>query len=300
MKMILTPPVTTAPPRLMYRVLQGVRETLQLFSSNDSATMADWDMWRTGKAVPRDYEKENSPSTRDGNVEVIYTVAVLEVGPLSEANSNMTATIEYSMAWVDDRLAELTNYVTPVSSALLWVPPVAFGRNVRRVAHIKDDRKHNSTINLWLQRQGILFYKTTRKLELICPPNLDKYPFDDYKCSIKLHGYGGVVFPFRQPSKYYRAQPVYVDMTAVTSQYEMTGLKLSSRVGPFNQHTDTDTDCVMFEASCTFPANDCPLMKGCSDESDECYGCKHFVGTCSYMSAADQCSNTSSGKIENV
>ncbi|XP_035667131.1 gamma-aminobutyric acid receptor subunit beta-3-like [Branchiostoma floridae] len=82
-------------------------------------------------------------------------------------------------------------------------------------------------------------------------------------------------------------------MTAVTSQYEMTGLKLSSRVAPFNQHIATD--CVMFEANCTYPANDCPLMKGCSDESDECYGCKHFVGTCSYMSAADQCSNTSSG-----
>ncbi|XP_035658319.1 uncharacterized protein LOC118403649 [Branchiostoma floridae] len=80
-------------------------------------------------------------------------------------------------------------------------------------------------------------------------------------------------------------------MTAVTSQFEVTGLKLSSRVAPLNQHTA----CVMFEASCTFPANDCPLMKGCSDESDECYGCKHFVGTCSYMSAADQCSNTSSG-----
>ncbi|XP_066271808.1 glycine receptor subunit alpha-2-like [Branchiostoma lanceolatum] len=257
--------------------------------------MADWEKWRTGKAIPQDYKKETSPPTRDGNVEVIYTVAVLEVGPLSEANSNMTVTIEYSMAWVDNRLADLTSQVTPVSSTLLWVPPVAFGTTVRRVTHINDDGKENNSINTWLQRQGIMFYKLTRKLELICPPSLEEYPFDDYKCSIELHGYGGVVFPLREPSKYYKAQPVQVDMTAVTSQFAMTGLKLSSRVAPLNQHTDTDTGCVMFRADCTFPANDCPLMKGCSDENDECYWCKHFVGTCSYMSASDQCSNTSSG-----
>ncbi|XP_078594474.1 glycine receptor subunit alpha-1-like [Branchiostoma floridae x Branchiostoma japonicum] len=256
--------------------------------------MADWERWRTGEAVPEDYKRETRPQTRDGNIEVIYTVAVLGVGPLSEANSNMTVAIEYSMAWVDDRLAELTDHVTPVSSALLWVPPLAFGSTVRRAAHIDGDGKgNNNKINMWLQRQGVTFYKLTRKLELICPTDLEKYPFDDYKCSIVLNGYGGVVFPFRQPSESYEAQPIEVDMTEVTSQFEMTGLKLVSRVTPLNQHTETG--CVMFEASCTFPANDCPLMKGCADESDECYGCKHFVGTCSYVSATDQCANTSSG-----
>ncbi|XP_066274573.1 glycine receptor subunit alpha-1-like [Branchiostoma lanceolatum] len=201
------------------------------------------------------------------------------------------------MAWVDNRLADLTSQVTPVSSTLLWVPPVAFGTTVRRATHINDDREENYKINTWLQRQGIMFYKVTRDLELICPPSLEKYPFDDYKCSIELHGYGGVVFPLREPSKYYKAQPVQVDMTRVTSQFELTGLKLSSRVAPLNQHTAATeyTGCVIFGADCIYPANDCPLMKGCSEESDECYGCKHFVGTCSYMSDTDRCSNTSSG-----
>ncbi|XP_078599257.1 gamma-aminobutyric acid receptor subunit delta-like [Branchiostoma floridae x Branchiostoma japonicum] len=229
--------VTTAPPSLMYQVLQGVHESLEVFATNDSATMADWEKWRTGKAVPQDYKKETRPPTRDGNVEVIYTVAVLEVGPLSEAGSNTTVTIEYSMAWVDNRLAELTSHVTPVSSALLWVPPLAFGATARRVAHINDDGKDNSKIDMWLQRQGIMFYKLTRKLDLICPTNLEKYPFDDYQCRIELNGYGGVVFPFRQPSKSYDAQPIEVDMTAVTSQFDMTGLKLISKIAPLDQHT---------------------------------------------------------------
>ncbi|CAH1250757.1 NPTX2 [Branchiostoma lanceolatum] len=284
--------VTRAPPRLMYRALQDVRETLQLLSANDSSTLADWEKWRSGNAVPRGYKKDDSPHTRaDGNVEVIYSVAVLEVGPLSEANSNMTVTVEYTMAWIDNRLAELTSHVTPVPSTLLWVPPVAFGTTVRRITHINDDRKENNTINMWLGRQGIMFHKLTRKLELICPPSLGRYPFDDYECSIELHGYGGVVFPLRQPSKSYEAGPVEVDMTAVTSQFVMTGLKLSSRVTPLNQNTG----CELFGANCTFPTNDCPLMKGCTEENDECYWCKHFVGTCRYMSATDQCSNTSSG-----
>ncbi|XP_019638444.1 PREDICTED: glycine receptor subunit alpha-1-like [Branchiostoma belcheri] len=87
-------------------------------------------------------------------------------------------------------------------------------------------------------------------------------------------------------------------MTAVTSQFEMTGLKLRSRVAPLNQDSsDPTTGCDMFEANCTFPANHCPLMKGCTEtlDGDECYWCKNLVGTCSYMSATDQCSNTSAG-----
>ncbi|XP_078582511.1 uncharacterized protein LOC144865567 [Branchiostoma floridae x Branchiostoma japonicum] len=152
--------VTTAPPKLINRILHGVHETLQLFSANDTATMADWEKWRTGKAVPPSYKKEDRPATSaDGNIEVIYSVAVLEVGPLSEANSNMTVTVEYTMAWADDRLADLTSQVTPVPSSLLWLPPVAFGSTVRRAAHIGDDGKDDNKINLWLQQQGIMFYK---------------------------------------------------------------------------------------------------------------------------------------------
>ncbi|XP_066267584.1 uncharacterized protein [Branchiostoma lanceolatum] len=150
-------------------ILKSMSENLSAFTSalasEDNATQEEWNEWRTGERMPREYNKNASPQTEE-KFEVTSAVAVLHAGPLSEENANLSVTVEYTMAWVDPRLRGLTTHWTPVPASRMWAPPLSFGAAVRRAADVTKKGKRgrggsDHDISMWLHPSGILLHRLT-------------------------------------------------------------------------------------------------------------------------------------------
>ncbi|CAH1247710.1 GLRA3 [Branchiostoma lanceolatum] len=262
-------------------------------ASEDNATQEEWNEWRTGERMPKDYDNNVSPQTGE-KFEVTSAVTVLHVGPLSEENANLSVTVEYTMAWADPRLRGLTTHWTPVPASRMWAPPLAFGAAVRRAAGVTKKRKRgrggsDHDISMWLHPSGILLHKLTRTLYLTCVPSMARYPLDQQECSFKLHGYSGLYFPLLPGKNASSPGPVTTDMTAIVSQFELTGLRVHSSI----QHMDkTEPACHLLAGKCAYNADHCPDMRGCSQGS-KCALCKAYFGSCQYNTNECKKSNTS-------
>ncbi|KAI8513664.1 hypothetical protein Bbelb_079880 [Branchiostoma belcheri] len=263
-------------------------------ASEDNATQEEWNGWKTGENMPQGYDSNVSPQTEE-KLEVTSTVKILHVGPLSEENANLSVTVEYSMAWVDARLRGLSRGWAPVPASFMWAPPLAFGTAVRRVADVSKKKKSGGRgrsdhdISMWLHPSGILLHRLTRTLSLSCVPSMARYPLDQQECSFKLHGYSGLYFPLHKPKNARSPGPVTTDMTAVVSQFELTGLSVYSSV---QQIDNTEAACHLLTGKCAYNAEYCTDMRGCS-HGNECAVCKTYFGSCQYESNDCRKSNTS-------
>ncbi|XP_078665320.1 uncharacterized protein LOC144907819 isoform X2 [Branchiostoma floridae x Branchiostoma belcheri] len=270
-------------------VLEKIFEDPSVFksklASEDNATQEEWNGWKTGKNMPQGYDSNVSPQTEE-KFDVTSAVKILHVGPLSEENANLSVTVEYSMGWVDARLRGLSTGWEPVPASFMWAPPLAFGTAVRRAADVSKKRKSggrggsHDDISMWLHPSGILFHRLTRTLYLSCVPSMARYPLDQQECSFKLHGYSGLYFPLHKPKNASSSGPVTTDMTAVVSQFELTGLNVQSSV----QQTDnTEAACHLLTGKCAYSADHCTHMRGCS-HGNQCAVCKTYFGSCQYES----------------
>ncbi|CAH1259387.1 GLRA3 [Branchiostoma lanceolatum] len=255
--------------------------------SEDHATQEEWDEWRTGARMPEGYDNNVSPQTEE-KFEVTSTVTILHVGPLSEENANLSVTVEYNMAWADPRLRGLTTHWTPVPASRMWAPPMAFGAAVRRAADVTKKGKlgrggSDNDISMWLHPSGILLHELTRTLYLTCVPSMARYPLDQQECSFKLHGYSGLYFPLLPGKNASSPGPVTTDMTAIVSQFELTGLRVHSSI----QQMDKSEP-----GKCAYNADHCPDMRGCS-QGNKCAVCKAYFGNCLYKTNECKKSNTS-------
>ncbi|CAH1248494.1 GLRA3 [Branchiostoma lanceolatum] len=261
--------------------------------SKDNATQKEWNEWRTGERMPQGYDNNVSPQTEE-KFEVTSAVTVLHVGPLSEENANLSVTVEYTMAWVDPRLRGLTTHWTPVPASRMWAPPLALGAAVRRTADVTKKRKRGRggsyhDISMWLHPSGILLHKLTRSLYLTCVPSMARYPLDQQECSFKLHGYSGLYFPLLPGKNASSPGPVTTDMTAIVSQFELTGLRVHSSTQRMDK---TGPACHLLTGKCAYNADHCPDMRGCS-EGKKCAVCKAYFGSCQYNTNECKKSNTS-------
>ncbi|XP_019641555.1 PREDICTED: uncharacterized protein LOC109483039 [Branchiostoma belcheri] len=270
-------------------VLKKIFEDPSAFKSKlateDNATQEEWNGWKTGKNMPQGYDSNVSPQTEE-KFDVTSAVKILHVGPLSEENANLSVTVEYSMGWVDARLRGLSTGWEPVPASFMWAPPLAFDAAVRRAADVSKKRKSGGRggsdhdISMWLHPSGILFHRLTRTLYLSCVPSMARYPLDQQECSFKLHGYSGLYFPVHRPKNASSPGPVTTDMTAVVSQFELTGLNVYSSV----QQTDnTEAACHLLTGKYAYSADHCTHMRGCS-HGNECAVCKTYFGSCQYES----------------
>ncbi|XP_035659391.1 glutamate-gated chloride channel alpha-like [Branchiostoma floridae] len=78
-------------------------------------------------------------------------------------------------------------------------------------------------------------------------------------------------------------------MTAVVSQFELTGLTVQSSV---QQADKTESACHQLTGQCAFSADHCTRMRGCS-HGNECAVCRAYFGSCQYSSNVCKNSNTS-------
>ncbi|XP_078660655.1 gamma-aminobutyric acid receptor subunit beta-1-like [Branchiostoma floridae x Branchiostoma belcheri] len=262
-------------------------------ASEDNATQEEWNGWKTGENMPQGYDSNVSPQTEE-KLEVTSTVKILHVGPLSEENANLSVTVEYSMAWVDARLRGLSRGWAPVPASFMWAPPLAFGSAVRRATEASKKKSggrggSDDDISMWLHPSGILLHRLTRTLYLSCVPSMARYPLDQQECSFKLHGYSGLYFPLHKPKNASSPGPVTTDMTAVVSQFELTGLNVYSSV---QQIDNTEAACHLLTGKCAYNAEYCTDMRGCS-HGNECAVCKTYFGSCQYESNDCIKSNTS-------
>ncbi|XP_019642579.1 PREDICTED: glutamate-gated chloride channel alpha-like [Branchiostoma belcheri] len=190
----------------------------------------------------------------------------------------------------------------------MWAPPLAFGTAVRRAADVSKKKKSGGRgrsdhdISMWLHPSGILLHRLTRTLYLSCVPSMARrtlylscvpsmarYPLDQQECNFKLHGYSGLYFPLHRPKNARSPGPVTTDMTAVVSQFELTGLSVYSSV---QQIDNTEAACHLLTGKCAYNAEYCTDMRGCS-HGNECAVCKTYFGSCQYESNDCRKSNTS-------
>ncbi|XP_066301707.1 glycine receptor subunit alpha-4-like [Branchiostoma lanceolatum] len=121
-----------------------------------------------------------------------------------------------------------------------------------------------------------------------------RYPLDQQECSFKLHGYSGLCFPLLPGKNANSPGPVTTDMTAIVSQFELTGLRVHSSI---QQMDETETACHLVTGKCTYNADHCPDMRGCS-QGNECAECKSYFGSCQYDT--NECKKLNSSGLSEI
>ncbi|XP_019646875.1 PREDICTED: uncharacterized protein LOC109487337 [Branchiostoma belcheri] len=201
---------------------------------------------------------------------VASSIYITGVGFLSEKHGNISISLEYSLSWVDGRLAGLTESWVPVPSNSIWSPPVAFGRSVRRAIATSEGENW-----MWFDPRGLVVLKISRQLSVNCVTHLAMYPLDTQVCTVALHGYNGVKLRL-QPSANINAAPVKSDATGVVSQFTLVGVEARTMVQSF-----VNTGCISFEQMCDYHSEPCMTsLPDCTKET--CGDCSTIVGKCSH------------------
>ncbi|XP_078604922.1 uncharacterized protein LOC144878332 [Branchiostoma floridae x Branchiostoma japonicum] len=196
-------------------------------------------------------------------------------------------TVEYNIAWIDERLSgAVSKGWMPLPPSLLWSPALRFGNKVRRAASITKPRvgssgvveEVNLSLKMWLHNSGFIVYQMTKVLKVRCNVDLHAYPFDDQECPVKLHAYNGVRFTLLSSAQSKRP-PISSDASNVVSQFKLVGAALESAYSTFFRN-NTDLVCPYFREACTYDVEHCVLssLLNCS----ACGDCAKHVGTCGY------------------
>ncbi|XP_035660162.1 glycine receptor subunit alpha-3-like isoform X1 [Branchiostoma floridae] len=241
------------------------------------ANWESWQVWRTGSPLPSGYQQSQRPNEQERWTDVSSSVHIRNIGWLSEEHSNLSTTIQYNLAWVDPRLGGLAASWFPIPADLAWTPPISFGRNVRRTSVVDQGSKSDSGISMWLHRSGIMLYSITRTLKLTCSVQLWRYPFDSQVCSVKLHGYNGVMFNVLTSNTSLQA-PITTDATAVRSQYMLKAVEIRLERSSFLNERPS---CEYFSQKCDHDVEHCLNVASCRDDQ-VCQQCKSSVGRCSH------------------
>ncbi|KAI8499665.1 hypothetical protein Bbelb_227160, partial [Branchiostoma belcheri] len=207
--------------------------------------------------------------------ETASRVHVLRLNSISEDHANLSVTVQYELAWFDPRLVQLTRTWMPVPPDILWSPPLQYGRTVRGAATVGEEGT-----SMWLNSQGMIVYKLTRKFKLKCGLELARFPFDTQVCSTELNAYNGVRIQFF-PSSLLERTPIRTNVLGVVSQYRLTGVELHAG---YNSLVTNASGCDYFVEKCDYDSVeecDFSMFHDCDDEED-CQRCKELIGECRY------------------
>ncbi|CAH1227505.1 CUZD1 [Branchiostoma lanceolatum] len=207
-----------------------------LFSINEgNVSWPGYQRFKTGEFLPTEYDASQGPNDKE-ELYVASTIYITRVGFLSEEHGNISINIEYSLSWLDGRLAGLTQSWVPVPSNSIWSPPVAFGRTVRRAIATSEEDNW-----MWFDPRGLVVLKISRQLSVNCVTHLALYPLDTQVCTLALLGYNGVKLRL-QPSTDTIYAPVKSDATGVVSQFTLVGVEGRSIIQSFiSNNTDTNS-----------------------------------------------------------
>ncbi|XP_019639947.1 PREDICTED: uncharacterized protein LOC109481799 [Branchiostoma belcheri] len=146
-------------------------------------------------------------------------------------SQNMSVTIEYVFSWFNTTLSGLTDGWVPAPDSLVSPPPLAFGTTVRQAAAVDDEASSR-----WLNEEGLVVYKMTRKFKVSCSVSLKNYPFDTQTCVVQLRGYGGARLRLL-PLDDVTLAAIKTDATEVVSQFELTGVEIQGAFHSFMSNT---------------------------------------------------------------
>ncbi|XP_078665430.1 uncharacterized protein LOC144907891 [Branchiostoma floridae x Branchiostoma belcheri] len=191
----------------------------------------------------------------------------------------MSVTIEYVFSWFNSTLSGLTDGWVPAPDSLVSPPPLAFGTTVRQATAVDGGASSR-----WLNEEGLVVYKMTRKFKVSCSVSLKNYPFDTQTCVVQLRGYGGARLRLL-PLDDVTLAAIKTDATEVVSQFELTGVEIQ---GAFHSFMSNTKDCIFFKKACEYDIDRCLFghYEDC-DASKECGQCRRTVGTC--RSELDDC-----------
>ncbi|XP_078576788.1 uncharacterized protein LOC144862282 [Branchiostoma floridae x Branchiostoma japonicum] len=163
----------------------------------------------------------------------------------------------------------------PVPPDILWSPPLQYGRTVRGAAAVDEEGT-----TMWLNSQGMIVYKITRKFKLKCGLELARFPFDTQFCSTQLHAYNGVRIRFF-PSSILERTPIRTDVLGVVSQYQLMGVELQAG---YNSLLTNASGCDYFVEKCDYEGVDdeCQSVQFDHCDGEECDRCKQLIGECRY------------------
>ncbi|XP_019641242.1 PREDICTED: uncharacterized protein LOC109482841 [Branchiostoma belcheri] len=183
--------------------------------------------------------------------------------------------VQYVLCWYDPRLFGLAPGWVLVPPALLWSPPLAFGRTVRRASTEEDDDN-----KMWMNQDGLVILQITRLLEVTCVAKLARYPLDTQVCSVALLGYNGIRYRL-QPSTLPKRAPIKSDATGVVSQFTFIGVEERAVFKSFITNGTGTASCSYLEQDCDYRLEEC--MTSLSDECTAGSGCGHcylIIGDC--------------------
>ncbi|XP_078619728.1 glycine receptor subunit alpha-4-like [Branchiostoma floridae x Branchiostoma japonicum] len=241
-----------------------------LFSVDEgNVSWSGYQRFKTGEFLPAGYDASQGPNDNE-ELHVASSIYITGVGLLSEEHANISISVEYSLSWLDGRLAGLTQSWVPVSSSLIWSPPVAFGRTVRRAIATSEEED-----GMWFDPRGLVVLKMSRQLSVNCISHLAMYPLDTQVCTVALLAYNGVKLRL-QPSTNTITAPVKSDATGVVSQFTLIGVEGRTAVRSF---IGNDTGCTLFEQICDYLSEPCMTsLPDCTKET--CGDCSVIVGNC--------------------
>ncbi|XP_078664766.1 uncharacterized protein LOC144907505 [Branchiostoma floridae x Branchiostoma belcheri] len=243
--------------------------------AESNASLVDVLKWRTGQPLPETYDGDERPIAEARWFETASRVHVLRLNSISEDHANLSVTVQYELAWFDPRLVQLTRTWMPVPPDILWSPPLQYGRTVRGATTVGEEGT-----SMWLNSQGMIVYKLTRKFKLKCGLELVRFPFDTQVCSTELNAYNGVRIQFF-PSSLLERTPIRTNVLGVVSQYRLTGVELHAG---YNSLVTNASGCDYFVEKCDYDSVeecDFSMFHDCDDEED-CQRCKELIGECRY------------------
>ncbi|XP_078664805.1 uncharacterized protein LOC144907526 [Branchiostoma floridae x Branchiostoma belcheri] len=249
-----------------------------LFDPGESSPNMTWPIWKnnweSGKFLPLDYDSSEAPA-EPGGMDVASTVYVLNISAHSEEHARISMRVQYVLCWYDPRLFGLAPGWVLVPPALLWSPPLAFGRTVRQASTEEDDDN-----KMWMNQDGLVILQITRLLQVTCVAKLARYPLDTQVCSVALLGYNGIRYRL-QPSTLPKRAPIKSDATGVVSQFTFIGVEERAVFKSFITNGTGSDECVYLQQDCDYRLEEC--MTSLSDECTAGSGCGHcylIIGDC--------------------
>ncbi|XP_078665419.1 uncharacterized protein LOC144907882 [Branchiostoma floridae x Branchiostoma belcheri] len=247
---------------------------------NGTHTWLEAKRLQTAESFLPEYDRSTFLTEAEGGgFDIAVSAYLRHVGQLSDKHANMSVTIEYVFSWFNSTLSGLTDAWVPAPDSLVSPPPLTFGTTVRQAAAVDGGASSR-----WLNEEGLVVYKMTRKFKVSCSVSLKNYPFDTQTCVVQLRGYGGARLRLL-PLDDVTLAAIKTDATEVVSQFELTGVEIQ---GAFHSFMSNTKDCIFFKKTCDYDIDRCLFGRYESCESsEECGQCRRTVGTC--RSELDDC-----------